>query len=95
MVRERSSRTRQMKRAEDLDFERLLSLFRDLNVTKVLVKRLPLNDFPQAQIAGLGSDYADVPICYVPHSEVLVVTEGREYPGFPTPMSPCSSCIFV
>ena len=35
MVREISSRTLQMKRAEDLDFERLLLLFRDLDVTKM------------------------------------------------------------
>jgi hypothetical protein len=72
MVREISSRTLQMKRAEDLDFERLLLLFRDLDVTKVLVKRLAKTDGPQGQIAGLGAN-----------------------PGFPTPMSPCLSCIFA
>ena len=68
MVRERPAHTLEVKRAKGLDFEGLLSLFRDRDVTKVLVKRLALNDSSQAQIAGLGKGYEDVPICYVPHS---------------------------
>ena len=82
MVREISSRTLQMKRAEDLDFERLLLLFRDLDVTKVLVKRLAKTDGPQGQIAGLGKGYEDVPICYVPHSQVEQVIKGGIRPRF-------------
>ena len=60
MVREISSRTLQMKRAEDLDFERLLSLFRDLDVTRILIKRLAKTDGPQGQIAGLGKGYEEL-----------------------------------
>ena len=82
MVREISSRTLQMKRAEDLNFERLLLLFRDLDVTKVLVKRLAKTDGPQGQIAGLGKGYEDVPICYVPHSQVEQVIKGGIRPRF-------------